>query len=246
MLVVASGAPKSWIGCATFAMSDPSDRDPKDEESEKRDAGSIASLRSAAENRVSSPDPRAHAAWRTWLTKLATSAEAATAAALAYESLSDEGRVAWLDALDSDAPTVEVPKVALFAPLLAVEEDEGRRERIAKNVTDAAKRSEPPRALVGRKKSGERVCLVVSPLYLDFVELLVCRYTPTHGVHEARSEWLVHKDEVTMTARELGVPVSDEPLPDVVEELAHAVLADRRAGRAAPDALMRYIDLFGP
>ena len=223
-------------------MSDPSDPNDRDHAD---DASTIASLRLAAEGRVSSPDPRAHAAWRTWLTKLATSAEAATAAALAYESLSEEGRVAWLDALDADAPSVEVPKVALFAPLLAVEQDDDRRERIARNVTGAAKRSEPPRALVGRKKSGERVCLVVSPLYLDFVELLVCRYTPTHGVHEARHEWLVHKDEVAVTARELGVPVSDEPLPDVVEELAHAVVADRRAGRAAPDALVRYIDLFG-
>jgi hypothetical protein len=38
----------------------------------------------------------------------------------------------------------------------------------------------------------------------------------------------------------------DAPLPQVVEELAHAVVADRRAGRAAPPALMVYIDLFAP
>jgi hypothetical protein len=38
----------------------------------------------------------------------------------------------------------------------------------------------------------------------------------------------------------------DAPLPLIVEELAHAVVADRRAGRTAPPALLRYIDLFAP
>ena len=42
------------------------------------------------------------------------------AAALAYESLPDEGRDAWLDALEVDAPGLGVPLVALYAPLLAV------------------------------------------------------------------------------------------------------------------------------
>jgi len=63
------------------------------------DVPSVASLRLAATDRVTSLDPRTHAAWRTWLTALATNAEAATAAALAYQSLNDEGRDAWLDAL---------------------------------------------------------------------------------------------------------------------------------------------------
>src|SRR6185437_6466766 len=66
-------------------------------------------------------------AWRSWLSALATDAEAAMAAALAYESLPPEARDAWLDALDVDAPTLEVPRVALFAPLLAVEADTVRR-----------------------------------------------------------------------------------------------------------------------
>ena len=37
-----------------------------------------------------------------------------------------DGRDAWLDALDSDAPAVGVPKIALYAPLLAVENVEVR------------------------------------------------------------------------------------------------------------------------
>src|SRR4029079_7179425 len=114
---------------------------------------------------------------------LATNAEAATAAALAYEALAADGRDAWLDALEADAAWFDDPSIALYAPLLAVEQDEARRARIAKNVAGSAKRSTPPRALVGWK-NGERVCLIVSPLYLDFVELLLCRYDQDHGIHD--------------------------------------------------------------
>ena len=218
-----------------------SDRDERNEPSEK----DVASVRLAASERVSSVDPRAHNAWRTWLTALAHDADAATAAALAYESLPGDGRDAWLDALDADAPAVNVPKVALYAPLLAVEQDEPRRARIAKNIEGAAKRSTPPRAIVGSKGS-ERVCIIVSPLYLDFVEILLCRYHPDEGMRDARHKWLAHKSEVAGAARDVGVTMAETPLAQVVEELAHAVVADRRHGRPPPDALARYIDLFAP
>jgi hypothetical protein len=203
----------------------------------------VSSVRLAASERVSSVDPRAHAAWRTWLAALAHDADAATAAALAYQSLPQDGRDAWLDALDADAPDVGVPKVALYAPLLAVEQDDKRRARIAKNVEGAAKRSTPPRAVVGWKND-ERVALIISPLYLDFVELLLCRYHPDQGIREARHEWLAHKSKVEECSREVGVALVEAPLPDVVEELAHAVVADRRGRRDAPAILKRYIDLF--
>ncbi len=208
----------------------------------------VSSVRMAASERVSSLDPRTHAAWRTWLAALAKDAEAATAAALAYQSLPSDGRDAWLDALDADAPAVGVPIVALYAPLLSVEQDDLRRARIAKNVTGAPRRSTPPRALVGsgRDKGSSRVCIIISPLYLDFVEVLVCRYDQDRGIADARHEWLVHKSEVSAIVETLGVPMAEAPLPQVVEELAHAVVADRRAGRSSPPALLRYIDLFAP
>ncbi len=205
----------------------------------------ISSVRLAASERVRSIDPRTHAAWRTWLAALARDADAATAAALAYESLPADGRNAWLDALEADAPDVGVPKVALYAPLLAVEQDDVRRARIAKNVEGAAKRSTPPRAVVGWKDD-QRVALIISPLYLDFVELLLCRYHPDRGIADARHEWLAHKDRVNECAREVGVTLVEAALPEVVEELAHAVVADRRARRDAPAILKRYIDLFAP
>ena len=214
-------------------------------DSKKPSEEDVSSVRLAASERVSSVDPRAHAAWRTWLAALARDADAVTAAALAYESLPSHGRDAWLDALDNDAPEVGVPKVALYAPLLGVEQDEERRKRIVRNVEGAAKRSTPPLALVG-SKGDDRVCLVVSPLYLDFVEILLCRYHTDEGIREARHRWLAHKGEVAGYARELGVTLVEAPLPQVVEELAHAVVADRRAGRDAPPVLLRYMDLFVP
>lgn len=205
----------------------------------------VESVRLAASVRASSVDPRAHAAWRTWLAALAKDADAVTAAALAYESLGPEGRDAWLDALDADSPHVGVPKIALYAPLLGVEEDEERRARIVVHVVGAARRSTPPRALVG-SHGEDRVCLIVTPLYLDFVEILFCRYDPDVGIREAWHKWLAHVNDVKVAAEEVGVPMKEGPLPQVVEELAHAVVADRRGGRRAPPSLVRYIDLFAP
>jgi hypothetical protein len=214
-------------------------------EGKKPSEKDVSSLRVAASERVRSVEPRAHAAWRTWLSALAHDADAVTAAALAYESLEPDQRDAWLDALDADAEAVAIPKIALYAPLLGVEQDDERRARIARNVEGAAKQSTPPRALVGSVE-GDRVCLVFSPLYLDFVEILFCRYHPDEGIREARHDWLAHRGEVAELARQTSVTLAEAPLPQIVEELAHAVVADRRAGRASPPALVRYIDLFVP
>lgn len=205
----------------------------------------VSSVRLAASERTNSVDPRAHNAWRTWLAVLARDADAVTAAALAYESLAPEGREAWLDALDQDAPDVGVPKIALYAPLLGVEEDDERRARIVLHVVGAARRSTPPRALVGARGE-DRVCLIITPLYLDFVEILFCRYDPDVGIREAWHKWLAHKSDVATCAAEVGVTMNESPLPQVVEDLAHAVVADRRGGRSAPPSLVRYIDLFAP
>jgi len=208
-------------------------------------------------------DPsRALGAWRSWLTALATDAEAALAAAMTYASLAGEARDAWLDALDRDRGSVDVPHEALYAPLLAVEADESRRARIehamAPHEAGDAPKSAPPssraapartRALRGTTKSGDVVCAVATPLYLDFVELLVCRYRPDRGVFTAHHEPFRHADSVVASvASALEQPIDLQPasLRDVIEELAHAVVADRREGRVAPDALARFSHLFGP
>jgi hypothetical protein len=43
-----------------------------------------------------------------------------------------------------------------------------------------------------------------------------------------------------------GVTVEPTPLRVVVEELAHAILADRRNDRMTPAALTSFAHLFGP
>ncbi len=192
-------------------------------------------------------------AWRSWLSALATDAEAAMAAALAYESLPADSRDAWLDALDVDAPTLEVPRVALYAPLLAVESEPARRERIeAQIASDPHARPAgygDAQALRGVGPDGTHACVIVAPLYLDFVQVIVCRYTPAGGVVTVRHDPLRHAGEVARLpeAHEVdGVTVETTPLRVVIEELAHAILADRRRNQATPPALASFAHLFGP
>lgn len=197
----------------------------------------------------STVDPRVHAAWRTWLSALAADAEAAMAAALAYESLPPDARDAWLDALEGDAPTLDVPAVALYAPLLAVEaEPNTRRKRIEAAIAGAhlGRRRSDIRAFLGVAPDGTHVCLIVVPLYLQFVQVLACRYTPTGGFVTVRHDPMRHADGVSHEEAFEGVPVEPTPLGIVVEELAHAILADKREQRETPAALASFVDLFEP
>jgi hypothetical protein len=198
------------------------------------------------------PTPSQHAravgAWRSWLAALASDAEAALAAAMTYAALPAEGRDAWLDALERDRGLVDVPHVALYAPLLAVEVDEPRRARIA-YAMGTLPIARGGKALRGKTASGDLVCAVATPLYLDFVELLVCRYDPERGVFSAYHEPFRNAAQVSSaveSALEEAVVLSPALLRDVIEELAHAVVADRREGKTPPEALARFSHLFGP
>jgi len=172
------------------------------------------------------------------------------AAALAYESLPDEGRDAWLDALEADAPGLGVPLVALYAPLLAVESECARRERIelsiASDVAEGRAAGPEARALRGVACDGTHACVIVAPLYLEFVQVLQCRYTPTGGFVAVRHEPLRHMGEFRLVRDVDGVPVEPTPLRVVVEELAHAILADKREHRTTPAAVASFAHLFGP
>lgn len=172
------------------------------------------------------------------------------AAALAYESLPDEGRDAWLDALEVDAPDLAVPLVALYAPLLAVESEAARRERIelviAGDVAEGGGAGPEARALRGVGRDGTHACVIVAPLYLEFVQVLQCRYTPAGGFVAVRHEPLRHVTELRAVRDVDGVPVEPTPLRVVVEELAHAILADKREHRTTPSALASFAHLFGP
>jgi hypothetical protein len=189
-------------------------------------------------------------AWRSWLSALATDAEAAMAAALAYESLPADARDAWLDALDADAPTLEVPQVALYAPLLAVESEPSRRSRIELRIVSDphARRAGygEAQALRGVAPDGTHACVIVAALYLDFVQVIACRYTPSGGFVTVRHDPMRHSGDLTPVCEVDGVAVEPTPLRVVIEELAHAILADRRRQATTPPALASFAHLFGP
>jgi len=193
-------------------------------------------------------DPRILAAWRQWLAALATDAEAAIAAAHVYGELAPEARDAWLDALREDAPKLDVPNVAIYAPLLSVEADPHRRERIEEAIggdLDAPGDLTGVRALRGIASDGARVVALVSPLYLSFVRVLFCRYMSDEGFVWVRHDPILGAKD----APEDGAIVDDvlleaTPLNPVIEELALAVLAQGRRGIELPRSLQLFANLF--
>lgn len=199
---------------------------------------------------LSPPDPRAHAAWQAWLRALATDPDATFAAALAYDSLDPAGRDAWLAALESDADHAGVPRIAVYAPLLSVEDDEGRLDRIRAALGDHAAIAEEPaaaRALRGVAPDQTRVVVLVLPLYGAFVQVLSFRYHEAEGFRWAKRLPFTKSGDAPSAGDEVdGVTLERTPMTPVVEELAHAVLAQRRRGEPPPEELRAVIDLFSP
>lgn len=196
-----------------------------------------------------SPDPRAQAAWQSWLTSLAVDAAAALGAAHAYAELDDDGRDAWLDALAEDAPRLEVPLVAVYGPLLTVETDPARRVRmglaLGDQARDALMTSGRIRTLRGIGADRIRVAVLVRPLYLKFVRILTCRYSPDDGFSWARYEPLATDGDAPPAGSSIdGVTLEATPSKPVIEELAHAILAQKRRGEDPPKALYSFADLF--
>ncbi len=194
-------------------------------------------------------DGRSTAVWRQWLSSMASDAEAALAAAIAYRDMDPQGRERWLSSLELDAPAVGVPPVALYAPLLAVESDPERRERLIFALGDPDAGSDAPlpqRALSGLSQQGERVYVVATPLYLSFFQVLAC------GVSSGTFTWVRHDpivgfEGVPREGDDLrGVVLSEAPMKSVLDELATAVLSHQRSGRALPDGLSVLGDLLGP
>ncbi len=194
------------------------------------------------------PEPRILAAWREWLGALASDADAALAAADVYAALAPAAREAFLDALAEDAPSLEVPLVALYAPLLAVEADPDRRTRMEAAILlgdISAWRGRPICALSGIAPGGVRVVALVQPVYLRFVRVLWCRYLPDEGFFWARHDSLLSETDAPRSGALVdGVHLETTPLTPIVEELAHAILAHRRRGGELPASLREFADLF--
>lgn len=196
----------------------------------------------------SSEDKRVLNAWCAWLGALATNAEAALAAALAYKQLEGPARDSWLAAVEHDADRLDVPRVAVFAPLLAVESDPERRLRITRSMGPADEVATPrlgARGLCGRGANGLRIGMVITPLYLDFVQVLACGYRANQGF-----EWVRHEPILSRTAAPVesqfldGIALEAIPLNVLVDDLAHAVVAHNRSHRPLPEALSFFAHLF--
>lgn len=187
-------------------------------------------------------------AWFAWLGALATDAEAALAAALAYKQLEGPARDRWLAAIEQDAESLDVPRVAIFAPLLAVESDPQRRGRILRSMGPTDSRATPrlgASGLVGRGREGLRIATVTTPLYFDFVQVLACAYRPGSGFEWVRHDPIVTRASAPTPGSKLdGVELESIPLKALVDELAHVVVAHTRSGRALPDGLGCFADLF--
>jgi hypothetical protein len=195
-------------------------------------------------------DSRVLDAWCEWLGALATDAEAALAAAIAYRELDAQGRTSWLNALEQDSVRLKVPRIAVYAPLLAVESDPERRDRITFAMGPAQIEATPRaavQALSARHADGVRIATVIVPLYLDFVQVLACAYRPERGFSWVRHDPIVDTKHAPRPGDLLdGAILERTPLKALIDELSHAVLSQRRGGREIPEALRVFADLFGP
>lgn len=192
-------------------------------------------------------EPRILAAWRQWLSALATDPEAAIAAAHVYGALSEEGRDAWLTALEEDGPRLGVPSVALYAPLLSVETDTSRLDRIRTAMIHGGPMlaARDTVALRGITSDRSHVAVLTAPLYGDFVQVLWCRYRTHTGFDWVRLDPIQKHSRAPVAGdRAEGVVLESTPLKLVVEELALAILAQRRRGDEIPHSMVGFADLF--
>jgi len=195
-------------------------------------------------------DERVVGAWCEWLGALATDAEAALATAIAYRELTPAGRDYWLAVLEQDAERLEVPMIAVYAPLLAVETDAARRHRIAQAMGPIEVEVTPrfgAYALAGVTGDGTRVAVLITPLYLDFAQVLACGYRTGTGFSWVRHDPILLRGSAPVAGNRLeGVLLEATPLRSLVDDLALTVLAHQRSGRELPEALRAFADLFGP
>jgi hypothetical protein len=169
---------------------------------------------------------------------------------MAYKALDPVGREIWIEALKDDAEKVGVPRIAVYAPLLAVEGDPSRRERIEEAIGPSEQSAVPStqlRALSGTGERGLRVGVILLPLYLDFVQVLACGFRPGERFEWVRHDPIVERKRAPADGAMLeGTTLESTPLKALVDDLAYVVLAHRRSGRELPEALRVFADLFGP
>lgn len=102
-----------------------------------------------------------------------------------------------------------------------------------------------PGALRGFASGGERVVALVWTSE-DGGHVFSCRYHPARGFQWARRGDLAEQESLAAGAELDGVSLERTPLKPVLEELAHAVVAHRRAGVPLPGELQLLVGLLSP
>jgi hypothetical protein len=194
-------------------------------------------------------DRRVAGAWREWLLALARDPEAALAAAHAYQQLGADDRNEWLKALETDLAGLGIPAVAVYGPLLAVESDPQRVHTMRQGLSRNRESAEPSvarRALLGRLPNGQRVGVLVDPLYLGFVQVLACAYVPGQSFAWVRHDPIAADPQHLSAGQVLeGAVLESVPVRLLIDELARTIVSHRRQGGTLPDALCLFADLFG-
>jgi len=190
---------------------------------------------------------RARALFRAWLSKLATDANAVMAASALYETLSGEERDAWISAIEEEFDELDVPRVALFAPFLSVEQQAERVSRMQAHLPPG----HPPavETFAGRFEDGDRAFFYIFGRHLDFVETLLCRLRGADakeddGVRSVEVEALIRRPELPKLISGFGVLLAPIEVDEATMALGHAVVADVRNGIALPPLLARFVEIF--
>jgi hypothetical protein len=131
-----------------------------------------------------------------------------------------------------------------------VEADPARRHRISEAMGPVDLEVTPrfgARGLSGVALDGSRVAVLITPLYLDFAQVVACGYRAHAGFTWVRHDPIVLFNSAPQAGERVeGVQLETTPLKALIDDLALAVLAHRRGGRELPEALRMFADLFGP
>jgi hypothetical protein len=192
-------------------------------------------------------DERTRAVWRGWLESMATDPEVAMAAAMAYRELSDAGRERWLNSLALDLSGSKVPKIAVFGPLLGVEEDPERRRFLQEQLErePGTEDSAVHRALIGSSPAGLTVVVLILPLYLDFVQILACSLERDRFTEVRHDPIALSNAAPREFSHYEGVRLEPASLKNALDLVAAAILRHRREGLKIPDAVRCLVDLLG-
>lgn len=196
-------------------------------------------------------DERTSAIWREWFVTLANNADAALAAAIAYERLDEEARTRWLMALELEAPTISVPLIAAYGPLLAVELDAQRLQRIQRVLEFHGQQStrvssEGACVAWATPSAAVRQVVISSPTYLDFHQVVRCRLEVGQRFLEVRREPFVHRSQAPRHGDQTpDGTLEPEPLRSAVDVLARTIVAHQRNVGSVPESLRSLAHLFG-